>query len=173
MPGATRQLAIFCAGIDTGSLPEEVITRTRSLVLDLVGCIIRGNTDGPAAQALHAGAAALGLSRGSHRVFGSDRTHGMAGATFLNSSLAHSLDFDDTHAASTLHPGAPVIPAALAAAQMAGATGANAIAAIVAGYETTCRVGLIYTTWFASVWCYFAALASCIVLLQFSSRRHA
>lgn len=32
---------------------------------------------------------------------------------------------------------------------------------------------LIYTTWFASVWCYFAALASCIVLLQFSSRRHA
>jgi hypothetical protein len=41
----------------------------------------------------------------------------------LNGALAHSLDFDDTHAAGTLHPGAPVIPAALAAAEMAGADG--------------------------------------------------
>jgi 2-methylcitrate dehydratase PrpD len=56
--------------------------------------------------------------------------------------LAHSLDFDDTHAAGSLHPGAPVIPAALAAGEMVGASGADVLAAIVAGYEITCRVAL-------------------------------
>ncbi|MBV9248217.1 MAG: MmgE/PrpD family protein, partial [Acetobacteraceae bacterium] len=53
-----------------------------------------------------------------------------------------SLDFDDTHAAASLHPGAPVIPAALAAGEMTGASGAEVLAAIVAGYEVTCRVAL-------------------------------
>ncbi len=56
--------------------------------------------------------------------------------------LAHSLDFDDTHAAGTLHPGAPVIPAAIVAGEMAGASGADVLAAIVAGYEVTCRVAV-------------------------------
>src|SRR3546814_2515490 len=74
---------------------------------------------------LYASAKALGLSEGPYRVFGDERTHGSAGATFLNAALAHSLDFDDTHAASTLHPGAPVIPAAIIAGEMAGASGAD------------------------------------------------
>ncbi|MBV8574323.1 MAG: MmgE/PrpD family protein, partial [Acetobacteraceae bacterium] len=60
----------------------------------------------------------------------------------LNGALAHSLDFDDTHAAASLHPGAPVIPAALAAGEMAGVSGAEVLAAIVAGYEVVCRVAL-------------------------------
>src|ERR671910_2657260 len=65
-----------------------------------------------------------------------------AGAALLNGALAHSLDFDDTHASATLHPGAPVIPAALAAAEMAGADGRTVLSAIVAGYEVTCRLAL-------------------------------
>src|SRR5690606_20530059 len=60
----------------------------------------------------------------------------------VNGTTAHSLDFDDTHAAGTLHPGAPVIPAALAAAEMVGADGKTVLAAIVAGYEVTCRLAL-------------------------------
>src|SRR3546814_2574036 len=91
---------------------------------------------------LYASAKAVGLSEGPYRVFGDERTHGSAGATFLNAALAHSLDFDDTHAASTLHPGAPVIPAAIIAGELAGASGADVLAATVAGYEATCRIGL-------------------------------
>ena len=45
------------------------------------------------------------------------------GAALLNGTLAHSLDFDDTHAPGSLHPSAPVVPAALAAAEMTGAPG--------------------------------------------------
>ncbi len=66
----------------------------------------------------------------------------LLGAAFLNGALGHSLDFDDTHAASSLHPGATVIPAALAAGEMAGASGADVLAAVVAGYEVTIRIAL-------------------------------
>jgi hypothetical protein len=45
------------------------------------------------------------------------------GAAMLNGTLAHSLDFDDTHAPGSLHPSAPIVPAAFAAAEMKGADG--------------------------------------------------
>ena len=75
-------------------------------------------------------------------MFGDAARYTPAGAAFLNGALAHSLDFDDTHAAGSLHPGAPVIPAALAAGEMTGASGADVLAAIIAGYEMTCRIAL-------------------------------
>jgi 2-methylcitrate dehydratase PrpD len=140
--GVTRELSAFCAALDSAALPAEVVTRVRLLVTDLIGCIVCARIESPAAPALYSAAKALGLSEGSHRVFGDDRTHGAAGAAFLNAALAHALDFDDTHAAGTLHPGAPVIPAAIVAAEMVGASGADLIAAIVAGYEVTCRIAV-------------------------------
>jgi len=140
--GVTTQLAAFCAAIDIATLPPEVLARTRLLVTDLIGCIVRAQKEAPSAPALYQAADALGLSHGPYRVFGDDRTHGSTGATFLNAALAHALDFDDTHAAGTLHPGAPVIPAAIVAGAMTGASGADVLAAIVAGYEVTCRIAV-------------------------------
>jgi kynurenine formamidase len=43
-----------------------------------------------------------------------------AWAAFGNGVLAHSLDYDDTHLPSVLHPSASVVPAALAAAERHG-----------------------------------------------------
>jgi 2-methylcitrate dehydratase PrpD len=62
-------------------------------------------------------------------------------AALLNGALGHSLDFDDTHADSSLHPSAPVVPAALAAGELVGASGREVLTAIVAGYEVCCRLG--------------------------------
>lgn len=140
--GITTTLSIYCAGLKLSDLPPEVITRTRLLVLDLVGNIVRGRHDAESTPALLAATKALGLDHGSARVFGDPAGYSPAGAAFLNGAFAHSLDFDDTHAAASLHPGAPVIPAALAAAEMTGASGGDVIAAIVAGYETVLRVAL-------------------------------
>src|SRR3546814_2421258 len=105
----TAELAAFCAAIETATLPPDVVARARLLVTDLIGCIVRAQVESPAAASLYASAKALGLSEGPYRVFGDERTHGSAGDTFLNGALAHSLDFDDTHSARTLHPGAPVL----------------------------------------------------------------
>jgi 2-methylcitrate dehydratase PrpD len=139
--GVTAELSEFSAGLTVDKIPAEVLSRARLLILDLVGNIIRGH-ETESTPALLSAIEALDLARGRSGVFGTPNTYTPAGAALLQGVLAHSLDFDDTHAAGTLHPGAPVIPAALAAAQMTNASGATTLAAIVAGYEVVCRVAL-------------------------------
>ena len=79
--------------------------------------------------------------KGDSTVFGDSKTWTPAVAALLNGALGHSLDFDDTHADSSLHPSAPVVPAAFAVGEMVGASGREVLTAIVAGYEVCCRLG--------------------------------
>src|ERR1700753_3679224 len=117
--GVTATLAAFCAGLKLEALPADVVARTRFLVLDLVGNIVRARHDAESTASFLAATRAMGLAAGNAGVFGDAARYTPAGAAFLNGALAHSLDFDDTHAAGSLHPGAPVIPAAVAAGAMA------------------------------------------------------
>jgi 2-methylcitrate dehydratase PrpD len=142
MRAITSEFAAWAAGVETSALPPAVIARTKALVLDLVGNIVRARHDAESTPSLLAAVRALGLTGGEAAVFGDAARYTPAGAALLNGALAHSLDFDDTHAAGSLHPGAPVIPAALAAAELKGASGAEIIAGIVAGYEATNRLAL-------------------------------
>jgi len=142
MAAVTRELSAWCAAIAPASVPEAVLRRATALTLDLVGNMVRARHDAESTPALVAAVRALGLSGGEATVFGDPIRYTPAGAALLNGALGHSLDFDDTHAAASLHPGAPVIPAALAAAELSRASGADTLAAIVAGYEVTCRLAL-------------------------------
>src|ERR1700761_3974158 len=140
--GVTTTLSAFTAGIRLDALPPEVVNRARFLVLDLVGNIVRARHDAESTASFLATVRSLGLAAGNSGVFGDAARYSPVGAAFLNGALAHSLDFDDTHAAGSLHPGAPVIPAALAAGEMVGAPGAEVLAGIISGYEVTCRIAL-------------------------------
>ncbi len=140
--GITQHLAAFCASTSLKTLPPEVVDRTRLLILDLVGNIVRARVESDSTPSLLSAVAALGLGTGEHRVFGDAATYSPVGAALVNATLAHSLDFDDTHAAGTLHPGAPVVPAAIAAGEMVNASGADVLAAIVSGYEVACRLAV-------------------------------
>ncbi|MFI6866040.1 MmgE/PrpD family protein [Nocardia sp. NPDC050406] len=63
-------------------------------------------------------------------------------AALLNGTLAHALDFDDTHLPSVLHPSASVVPAALAVAESVHASGAALLDAVAVGVELTVRLGM-------------------------------
>jgi 2-methylcitrate dehydratase PrpD len=63
-------------------------------------------------------------------------------AALLNGTLAHSLDFDDTHLPSVLHPSSPVVPAALAVAEATGATATALLDAAGVGIEVAVRLGM-------------------------------
>jgi len=138
----TAPLAAFCADLSVERIPFQVVARARLLVVDLLGAIVRARAEAAAASTLIAMVKTLGWSNGHSRVFGDEVCHGPAGAAFLNASLGHALDFDDTHAPGTLHPGAAVIPAAIAAGELIDASGAEVVAGIVAGYEVTCRAAI-------------------------------
>ena len=142
MTAVTETLSSFVAGLSTDMIPAPVMTRAKMLVLDCIGNIVRARRDSESTPALLATVRAVGLDKGNAHVFGDEATYSPAGAALLNATLAHSLDFDDTHAAAIVHAAAPVVPAALAAAEMVGATGAELLVGIVAGYETVLRVAL-------------------------------
>ncbi|MFB8005751.1 MmgE/PrpD family protein [Nocardia sp. NPDC056000] len=65
-----------------------------------------------------------------------------ASAALLGGTLAHAMDFDDTHLPSVLHPSATVVPTALAVAQANDASGAELLDAISVGVEVTARLGM-------------------------------
>lgn len=138
----TDRLASFTAELRTDRLAAEVRDRIHLLILDLVGSIIRARHESESTPALLAAASDLGITRGDAHVFSDPSGYSPAAAALLNAALAHSLDFDDTHGAAIVHAGAPIIPAALAAAEMTGAPGADVVAGIVAGFEVALRLSL-------------------------------
>ena len=142
MTGITRRLAEFTAGIDFASLDVEVVERTRMLLMDQVGISIRGRNDAGLSASMSAALRHLGLGSGNASVIGDGAAYSPPAAALFNGNLGHSLDFDDTHASGSIHPSAPIVPAALAAAEMVGANGRTVVAAVVAGYEVQIRLSL-------------------------------
>lgn len=135
----SRALASFVAGLRVSDLPPEAVRLLRLCVLDHFGCAI-GARETEVAQAAMRAARTHG--EGPCTVIGSGLRIGPEAAALTNGTLAHALVFDDLHRQAKLHPGVAVIPAAWAAAELAGANGGSFLAGIAAGYETTARIGI-------------------------------
>ncbi|MFQ5927823.1 MAG: MmgE/PrpD family protein, partial [Terriglobia bacterium] len=138
----TRRLSEFVAEISHDQLPAEVRERAKQLVADHVGIAVRARQEAESTPSLLAAVRTLGLAQGAASVVADVGRYSPPGAALINGTLAHSLDFDDTHARGSIHPSAPIVPAALAAAEMTGANGREVIAGIVAGYEVQIRLSL-------------------------------
>lgn len=142
MAHETATLAAYVAGLTYDDIPADVLARAKALTLDFLGSAVRARSEAESTPSLLAMLKALGLdSDGDATVCGDGRTYTPAVAALLNGALGHSLDFDDTHADSSLHPSAPVVPAALAVGEIMGSSGRDVLTAIVAGYEVCCRLG--------------------------------
>ncbi|MDC0227101.1 MmgE/PrpD family protein [Alphaproteobacteria bacterium] len=142
MENMTEKFAEFCEQLKYEDLSPEVIKRTKLLILDTVGIIIRARHDAESTSSLVSAIEKLEMSNGSCQVFSDKKTYSPSAAALLNGTLAHSLDFDDTHAEASLHSSAPILSASLAAAQMNKSSGQELITACVVGYEVQIRLGL-------------------------------
>ncbi|UTD26822.1 MmgE/PrpD family protein [Bradyrhizobium sp. WD16] len=142
MAHETATLADYVTRLAHDDIPAAVRARAKILTLDFLGSALRARREADSTPSLLNMLAALKLDGdGDATVFGDSRTRSPAIAALLNGALGHSLDFDDTHADSSLHPSAPVVPAAFAVGEMTGASGREVLTAIVAGYEVCCRLG--------------------------------
>ena len=142
MENMTEKFADFCEQLRYEDLPHDVIKRTKLLILDTVGIIIRARHDAESTSSLVSAIEKLEMSNGSCQVFSDNNSYSPSAAALLNGTLAHSLDFDDTHAEASLHSSAPILAAALAAAEMNKSSGQQLITACVVGYEIQIRLGL-------------------------------
>ena len=142
MAHETATLAAYVAALKFDDIPPEVRDRAKALTLDFLGSAIRARRDAESTPSLLKMLESLSLD-------GTGRRHGVrrfqdldpGGGGAAQRGIGHSLDFDDTHADSSLHPSAPVVPAAFAVGEMVGASGREVLTAIVAGYEVCCRLG--------------------------------
>ena len=137
----SEQLAAFATRTTSQGAPAAVRDSVQHRVLDITGLQLAARplatSDGALAYAL-----AQGGPEQAH-VVGEAQRISAPWAAFANGVLAHSLDYDDTHLPSVLHPSASVVPAALAAAQASGADGSRVLDAIAVGIEVVVRLGMV------------------------------
>jgi 2-methylcitrate dehydratase PrpD len=107
-------------------------------VLDTVGVTLAGAAE-PAARIVQRVVEQDGS--GPCRVLGTPLRASAANAALANGTAAHALDYDDMCFVSLAHPSAPLVAAALAVAEVAGAAGAALLDAYVVGFELEGRLG--------------------------------
>lgn len=134
MPDA---LSEFCANPATPD--EETTDRLEHHLLDWIGVVVGGRAHARSSSSVREAVEALAGGDAPRVPTGAPLAPDRA--ALLGGTFAHSLDFDDTHRESSLHPGAPVIAAALPVARELEATGAELFAAISLGYDVTCALG--------------------------------
>lgn len=135
-PSAT--LATFYAALSIEDLPQATLHAVRRHLLDTIGAALAGARQPEPGAALAAGAVLYGHG-GSAVFLGRDVRAPPALAATVNGTAAHALELDD--ASGCDHSGAVVVPAVPASLPLAsGATDADLICAIVAGYDLGRRV---------------------------------
>lgn len=177
--GATMQLARWVAALTYQDLPERTKAVVRLAILDTVGCGVYGFQT-PWTQALLKWTQAGG-GKGRARVWNDAQpTLRAADAAMVNGTASHAFELDDYHNAK-LHPGAVVIPAALALAEEHNVSGKQLILAIAVGYEVMIRSSLALEPsaarlrgWHLTGACGpLGAAAACAVLLGLDAQRTA
>ena len=107
-------------------------------LLDTVGVTLAGAAE-PAARIVQRVVGQDGA--GPCTVLGTALRSSAGHAALANGTAAHALDYDDMCFVSLAHPSAPLVAAALAAAEIAGASGAALLDAYVVGFELEGRLG--------------------------------
>lgn len=134
----TEQLAAFCAGVSFDALPADVIEKTKLCILDFAANAF-GSLELDAVRRVADYVRGLGETGRSTAVGCGFKTSAHQ-AAFLNGTAAEAIEAQDGLRFGGNHPGAAVIPAALAAAEERGASGRAVIEAVVAGYEAANRI---------------------------------
>jgi 2-methylcitrate dehydratase PrpD len=134
-----HKLVSHLAALRIGKLPDSVLSNARWCFLDSLGCGLFG-ADKEWTRILVQEIDSDG-AQGECSVFGSSRRAAAPAAALCNGTASHGFELDDLLDEAIVHPGAIVIPAALAAAEARGASGADIVLGIVAGYEMLDRVG--------------------------------
>jgi 2-methylcitrate dehydratase PrpD len=167
------QLAEFVTGLQAGAAPAATLQTVQRVLMACVGTGVAGSGEDGLAELRQ-----LLLSRGgrpeAHALVYGDALPAHAAAQ-LNGTMCRALDFCDAMAPGA-HFGSSVVPAAFAAAELAGGcSGADFLAGLLAGCEIGARFNLTESmyngfdpTGVASV---FAATAAAARILQLTERQ--
>ncbi len=135
----TGEVALYIAKSGKQSLPETVIGKAKHHILDTLASIALGSTLKPGQVARRYAESRRG-EIAEAQVIGTPFLSSVVEAAFINGIMAHADETDDFDPRCRIHPGAAVIPAALAIAERENASGMSFLRAVVTGYDIGCRI---------------------------------
>lgn len=134
-----RALIEFMHGLSLETVPAKIVDSAKWAVLDSLGCAIFGSQQ-PWAKIM-ADEMLAERSHGRASIIGRRETLAAPAAALCNGTATHGFELDDFIDEGTVHPGAVILPAVLAAAESVDAPGSRFLLGIIAGYEMMNRVG--------------------------------
>ena len=136
----TRSLAMWLSSLELKDVPDNVNEYARRFILDNIGCQIAGATLPWSKSYYDLLTRTRGGTHSTVAYFGDKLSPD--DAAFINSAFNHANESDSTHLKASVHPGGIAVPAALALAEYANASGARFLASVVAAFEIQIRIGL-------------------------------
>lgn len=120
-------------------IPDAVIETTKKIILDTLGVIIGGSGAGAGVKEV-VDLVRVGGGTEESSVIGFNFKTNAWSAAFAMGAMAHALDYDNVHDDAFTHPSSSTVPAALAVAERAHATGKELITAMALGDDLHCRL---------------------------------
>ncbi len=141
-PDFNLEFSAFAAGLSYADLPAAAIAAARLNVYDTLACAIAGYRAAGVQEVLEVVRDWGGKKEST--VLWTPLAVPAPQAAWINGIMAHACDFDDTHDKAILHGGISIIPAVIAAAEMAGrpVSGKEFYTAVAVGLELICRLGV-------------------------------
>ena len=134
----TQKIAEYIYESSSRKIPEEVIDYARLCLADWI-CVAKGAIGEPAARVVYE------TTKENHQRGKSNLLLGGVAdaltAALCNGTLAHCLDFDDTHIKANTHTSAPLFAATIALGQELDSTEEEILRAFITGFEVSSRVG--------------------------------
>lgn len=137
---STEELAKNIIKIQFKDLPKEVVEATKKNILDTIGVMLPSTTIEEPCISIYELAKEIGGAKESTLIgFGGKVPSFMA--AFVNGSLTHAMDYDDTTDDPIHHPTSSVLPATLAIAEkIGGVSGKAFITAVALGTDLGVRL---------------------------------
>ncbi|AMM20014.1 hypothetical protein AX769_07360 [Frondihabitans sp. PAMC 28766] len=140
-------IADFITTLDWNAVPEKIQDSARDRLLDALSTAV-ASREVPTTSALVAAGESF-ATQGGCTVLPTGRTTAASEAALINGTAVHSILFEDIHLGSSDHPGAVIVPAALAAAESAPSIIGRHVSmddllrGVLVGYEVHLRMGVI------------------------------
>src|SRR3989304_4657781 len=134
-----RELVDFVHALSLDAVPGTVTDSAKWCLLDSLGCALFGSAESWAT--IMADEMLAERSNGQASIVGHRQTVAAPAAALCNRTAAHGFELADHLDAAIVHPGAIIIPAAVAAAESVDAPGSRLLLGLIAGYATLNRVG--------------------------------
>ncbi len=137
----TKDLIEFIVALDYDDLNSAAVDATRKIVIDTTAAALAGSAAAGVRPVYELTKAWGGAPESSVLVYGNRLP--VFQSAFLNSMMAHALDFDDIHATVAVHASCSVVPTALAMSEcLKGVGGRDFVTAVVLGIEIASRLGM-------------------------------